>query len=91
MTTAHRPEVADVNMSGASCARSDIDPELFFPRTEVERLAAVHVCWSCPRTTECEQLRKSYPAESLHGIWHGVLFNFGRAKSRITGKGKMKA
>lgn len=57
----------------------DMDPELFFPATQVEERLARKACFTCPVVFECARyaaelaLINSYP---LQGIWGGI--NMGR-------------
>lgn len=60
----------------------DMDPELFFPATQVEERLALKACSTCPVIHECER----YAAElavincyPLQGIWGGR--NIGRENS----------
>lgn len=59
----------------------DMDPELFFPATQVEKRLALKACSTCPVTHECaryaEELAKinGYP---LQGIWGGINMSSGK-------------
>lgn len=57
----------------------DMDPELFFPATQVEERLARKTCSTCPVIIECARyateldMINGYP---LQGIWGGI--NMGR-------------
>lgn len=58
----------DFLTTGVTPACSSVDPELFFPNDQSERLTALDICAACPLAAPCRDwARTNLPA----GIWGG--------------------
>ncbi len=63
----------------ARCARSDLDPDQWYPvsiepaRARHEAAAAIAVCTSCPVRAQCLELSLRHWDIGQHGVWGGLV------------------
>jgi WhiB family redox-sensing transcriptional regulator len=65
--------------ANARCARSGIDPELWFPistninEARCEAAPAIAICTGCPVKAPCLEVSLRYWSIGQHGVWGGTL------------------
>lgn len=79
------------NFEDAACTQPGVDPDIFFPTTELQKYQAISLCMECPVTESCVQARLELPRESVHGVWHGVLFVGGVKRKSVPRRSRRSA